>query len=138
MHYNVNVRLTLFIPFQIGNSTNGPKNNATGKLWVQFSITGMWQKLKLINWIHYPNENYQIKWKTTSLSVGRRESLVRHFKIHQSNISLLWQIFYKNGPTQDRHRLRITTPVQYLYIRVFNLIRDSTITVTDTAKYITD
>jgi len=34
LHYKVIVRLTLFIPFQIGNSTNGLKNNGTGKLWL--------------------------------------------------------------------------------------------------------
>ena len=78
LHYKVNVRLTLFIPFQIVNSTNGLKNNGTGKLWWQLGIIAVWQKY---NWIHCPNENYQIKWKTTSLPVDRRDSLVRDFNM---------------------------------------------------------
>ena len=73
------------------------------------------------------------------LEAGESQSAVaRHYNVHQSTISRLWDRYVTTNSTRDRQRTgrpRVTTPAQDRYIRLFHL-RHRQATATDTAGHV--
>ena len=78
---------------------------------------------------------------TRNIVIGRLQAgqsqheVARTLNVNQSTISRLWNRFQQTGSSNDRPRsarLRITTPVQDRYIRVFHL-RNRTVSASTTA-----